>query len=558
MSTDIVTSGGSPVKFLGLAGRPLGLAISTVATTGFLLFGYDQGVMSGIISAPQFNAYFPETDDNSVYQGFVTAIYEIGCLAGALFILWCGDSLGRRKSMMLGGFIMIFGVIIQVTAFQGHKATAQLIIGRTITGIGNGINTSTIPTYQAECSRTTNRGLLICIEGGIIAFGTLIAYWIDYGSAKSAIDDFTWRFPIAFQIVFGLVLSIGAYFLPESPRWLLSRDRHEEGLSVIAALYDLPEDHPNTQLQKTIILESIAASGHKNGQTTPYSALFTNGKTQHFRRMLLGSSSQLMQQVGGCNAVIYYFPILFQDVLHSSHDEAMLLGGVNMIVYSIFATVSWFIIERAGRRNLFLIGSIGQCLSMVLVFACMIPKTPAAGKGAAVGLFTYIAFFGATWLPLPWLYPAEVNPIRTRARANAISTAVNWSSNFLIVMVTPIMIRNIGYGTYIFFAAMNACFIPIIYFLYPETKKRSLEEIDLIFAKGYSENISYVRASKELPYLTDAEIENVARSYGFVDEENGGATGIEKSGNESSSGSDLRNREKTADAATENEHTATQ
>lgn len=271
--------------------------------------------------------------------------------------------------------------------------------------------------------------------------------------------------------------------------------------------------------------------------------------------MLLGSSSQLMQQVGGCNAVIYYFPILFQESLKSTHDKAMLLGGVNMIVYSIFATVSWFIIERAGRRNLFLIGSIGQGLSMVLVFACLIPDTLDSAKGAAVGLFTYIAFFGATWLPLPWLYPAEINPIRTRARANAISTSVNWSSNFLIVMVTPIMITNIGYGTYIFFAAMNACFIPIIYFLYPETKKRSLEEIDLIFAKGFLENMSYVRASKELPYLTDAEVENVARSYGFGDEELGGATGIEKSGNESSSGSDLRHRaegEKTA--ATEQEN----
>lgn len=101
MSTDVVTTGGSPVKFLGMAGRPLGLAISTIATTGFLLFGYDQGVMSGIISAPQFNTFFPETREDSVYQGFVTAIYEIGCLAGALFILWVGDSLGRRKSVCL-------------------------------------------------------------------------------------------------------------------------------------------------------------------------------------------------------------------------------------------------------------------------------------------------------------------------------------------------------------------------------------------------------------------------------------------------------------------------
>ena len=135
-----------------------------------------------------------------------------------------------------------------------------------------------------------------------------------------------------------------------------------------------------------------------------------------------------------------------------------------MIIYSIFATVSWFIIERAGRRKLFLIGTVGQCLSMLLVMACLIPDTPSAAKGAAVGLFTYIAFFGATWLPLPWLYPAEVNPIKTRAKANAVSTCANWLFNFAVVMVTPVMIDNIGWATYLVFAIINACFFPIIYF----------------------------------------------------------------------------------------------
>jgi sugar porter (SP) family MFS transporter len=423
--------------------------------------------------------------------------------------------------MILGGIIMIIGVVIQVTAVTGHKSMAQFIIGRTITGVGNGINTSTIPTYQAECSRTTNRGLLICIEGGVIAFGTLIAYWVDFGASYSENSDFTWRFPIAFQIVFGLILCIGAYFLPDSPRWLLSRDRHEEGEQVISAIYGHPMGSHEVKLQRTIILDSIAASGGK----ASYRDLLTNGKTQHCRRMLLGASSQLMQQLGGCNAAIYYFPILFQDSLGSTHQFATLMGGINMIVYAIFATVSWFLIERVGRRKLFLIGSVGQCLSMVLIMACLIPgskngkqvpgETQPAAKGAAVGLFTYIAFFGATWLPLPWLYPAEINPIRTRAKANAVSTAVNWSSNFLIVMVVPIMISNIGWGTYLFFAAMNALFIPVIYFFYPETAKRSLEEIDIIFAKGSVENMSYVRAAKELPLLNDEEIDQMARHYGF-------------------------------------------
>ncbi|KAH8647088.1 general substrate transporter, partial [Tricladium varicosporioides] len=412
---------------------------------------------------------------------------------------------------------MILGVIIQVTAVKGSKATVQFIIGRTITGIGNGINTSTIPTYQAECSRTTNRGLLICIEGGIIAFGTMIAYWIDYGASYGP-DNLTWRFPIAFQIIFGIVLIVGTYFLPESPRWLLTKDRHEEGINVIAALSGLEITDPEVQLQHNLILDGIKASGEV-GKPTPYSALFTNGKTQHFRRLLLGASSQFFQQLGGCNAVIYYFPILFQTSIGTTPNLALLLGGVNMIVYSIFATVSWFIIERAGRRQLFLWGTVGQCASMILVFACLIPdggKGPSA-KGAGVGLFTYIAAFGATWLPLPWLYPAEINPLRTRARANAVSTCSNWLFNFLIVMVTPVMISSISWGTYLFFAVVNACFIPVIYFFYPETRRRSLEEIDLIFAKGYLENISYVKASFDMPYLSDQEVKAKAAEYGFTD-----------------------------------------
>ncbi|KAL0262213.1 hypothetical protein SLS55_003652 [Diplodia seriata] len=501
-------------QFLGMRGKTLSMVVSIVSTTGFLLFGYDQGVMSGIIASEPFNTYFPETLNDKTYQGFVTAIYEVGCLLGAIVMLMYGDRLGRRKGIMIGATIMILGVIIQITSVKGNKAMAQFIIGRTITGVGNGMNTSTIPTYQAECSRSTNRGLLICIEGGIIAFGTMIAYWIDYGCSYGN-QDLSWRFPIAFQIFFGLVVVLAMIGLPESPRWLLSKDRPDDALKVIAALRGLTVDDEETKLQASIIMDGIRASGHAGGNTS-YRDLFTGGKTQHCRRMLIGASSQFMQQLGGCNAVIYYFPILFEDTIGETTDMSLLLGGVNMIVYSIFATTSWFLIERTGRRKLFLIGTVGQCLSMVLVFACLIPGNPQDAKGAAVGLFTYIAFFGATWLPLPWLYPAEVNPLKTRAKANAVSTITNWLFNFLIVMVVPVMIDSIGWGTYLFFAVVNACFFPIIYFFYPETRMRSLEEIDLIFAKGFLENMSYVTAAKELPFLSDDEIDAKAKEYGFV------------------------------------------
>lgn len=160
--------------------------------------------------------------------------------------------------IIFGATIMIVGVIIQVTAFPNHIPLLQFFFGRVITGIGNGMNTSTIPTYQAECSKTSNRGLLICIEGGVIAIGTAIAYWIDFG-AHYGPPDLVWRFPIAFQILFGLVIIVGMYYLPESPRYLISEDRISDGETVLAALGGFEIDDVRTQAQKNLVLDSVRA-----------------------------------------------------------------------------------------------------------------------------------------------------------------------------------------------------------------------------------------------------------------------------------------------------------
>lgn len=147
--------------------------------------------MSSIIDAPDFTDILTELRGNATMQGTVIALYEIGCLFGALFMLIWGDWLGRRRGI-------ITGVISQVTSYAGKQPLVQFTIGRIITGVGNGMNTSTIPTYQVECSRTSNRGLLICIEGGTTVSGILIAYWINFG-ASCGPPDAIWHFPIAFQ-----------------------------------------------------------------------------------------------------------------------------------------------------------------------------------------------------------------------------------------------------------------------------------------------------------------------------------------------------------------------
>lgn len=189
-----------------------------------------------------------------------------------------------------------------------------------------GLNTATIPSWQAECSKPHNRGLLICIEASTIAFGTVIAYWIvsshfhhreaiayfniqDYG--LSYVDNsVSWRLPIALQLVFVALMVTGVLLLPESPRWLLSQGFEKEGQSVVAALADSPFDSEQTLLEKQVIQETLDSIEGKQ----KIGDLFTNGKTQNFRRAMLGASSQFMQQVGGSYAHLDVYD-MFSDLV---------------------------------------------------------------------------------------------------------------------------------------------------------------------------------------------------------------------------------------------------
>ncbi len=165
-----------------------------------------------------------------------------------------------------------------------------------------------------------------------------------------------------------------------------------------------------------------------------------------------------------------------------------MLGGVFATVYVLSTIPSFFLIERIGRRKLYLIGAIGQGCSFVITLACLAaPDTENNAKGAVVGLFLFITTFGFTILELPWITPPEVNPLRTRTAAVAVSTCTNWICNFAVVMFTPLFISSTRWGAYLFFALMNFLWVPIIYFYYPETAGRRLEEMDIIFAKAHLE-----------------------------------------------------------------------
>lgn len=481
-----------------LRGRKLTAALAFVAGTGFTLFGYDQGVMSALLTAPQFEKVFPQvvvpTDgtpsNHATLQSFVVAIYEIGCLFGALSTLWLGDRLGRRRTIVLGGVIMIVGAILQTTSFS----YAQLVVARIVTGVGNGLNTSTVPAYHAECSPASSRGSFIMLEGSLITFGIMVSYWIDFALFWAKGSSAQWRVPIALQILFAIILIVGISFLPESPRWLAKEGRETESLAVICALEDKPHDDPSVQRTFLGIREAIAVEAQSGAARSPLREIFTGGPSQNFRRAALGVVIQCFQQITGINLITYYATLLFER-LGIDDVKSRIIAACNGTEYFLASLVAIALIDRVGRRRLMLFGAAGQTLTMVLLAVLGSVDTPAAQIVSAVLLFVFNSFFAVGWLGMTWLYPAEIVGLRIRAPANAFSTASNWIFNFMVVMVTGPSFNNISWRTYIVFAALNAFIIPVVYFCFPETAGRSLEDMDVIFALAHKEGVSPVGVS---------------------------------------------------------------
>ncbi|EXJ89874.1 hypothetical protein A1O3_02941 [Capronia epimyces CBS 606.96] len=478
-------------RYLGFRGTKLNLVIGVIAGIDFLLFGYDQGVMGGLLTLPAFASVFPEIDTTaaglagltksqanhkSTIQGISVASYNVGCFFGAIVCIWVGDILGRRKTIFLGSAIMVVGATLQASAFS----LPHFIVGRVITGLGNGLNTSTVPTWQSECSKSHKRGQMVMIEGALITGGICLSYWIDFGCSFIN-NQASWRLPIAIQIIFALVILAFILELPESPRWLILKGQEEEAMEVLAALSDKSIEDRYVSSEFTAIKDAVLEQ-----QKTTFRDLFTMDEDRHFHRVALAYVIQMSQQISGINLITYYAATIYENEIGLTPFIARILAACNGTEYFLASWVPVFIIDRVGRRKLMLIGTAGMSGSMVVLAVMTKVGGTSAGIVAATFLFVFNSCFAFSLLGVTWLYPAEIVPLRIRAPSNALSTSANWAFNFMVVMITPVSFSSIGYQTYIIFAVINAFIFPVVYFFYPETAYRSLEEMDTIFRKTKS------------------------------------------------------------------------
>ncbi|KAL9066973.1 MAG: hypothetical protein Q9161_007217 [Pseudevernia consocians] len=478
-------------RHFGLKGTRLNVAVGVLAGVDFFLFGYDQGVMGGLLTLASFVGTFPEIDTTtatetaqhlnasqqthrSTIQGISVAAYNVGCFFGAITTIFIGDRLGRRKTIFLGSSIMVVGAALQCSSFS----LAQFITGRLVTGFGNGLNTSTVPTWLSECSRSHRRGQLVMIEGAMITGGVCFSYWLDFGFSFLDPNTIAWRFPIGFQILLAIIVLLFVLEFPESPRWLILKGQEDEAMSVLSALCDLPPDDPYVHGEFSAIKDTVLEMS-KGG----FRDLFTMDEDRHLHRTILAYFNQVSQQITGINLITYYAATIYQQEIGLNGVTSRALAAANGTEYFAASWIAVFTIEKFGRRQLMLFGAAGMAFSMAIL--AIMDKYTGKGTGIVAALFLFIfnTFFAIGWLGMTWLYPAEIVPLRIRAPANALSTSANWAFNFMVVMITPVAFASIKYKTYVIFAVINAFIFPVVYFFYPETAYRSLEEMDSIFRK---------------------------------------------------------------------------
>ncbi|KAI1034846.1 hypothetical protein LB504_004840 [Fusarium proliferatum] len=500
-----------PGGIRGVIQSPFVFGAAFLASLGGFSFGYDQGVISIINVMPQFHDVFPMAA-SGFGKGFMTGMLEFGAFLGCFFMPWMADKISRKKALAVVVVIFNIGAILQTAAVNYE----MLVLGRTVGGIGVGTLALGAPLYISEISPPNLRGTLLVLESISICAGVVVSFYITYGT-RHLEGEIAFRLPLGLQMVSATVVGVGILFFPYSPRWLALVGRTEDALSNLSRMRRLPPDDSRVlieyqgiiaeaQFQKTVLERRHPGKQGFKLEVLTWLDLF-NHKT--WRRTAVGCGILFFQQFSGINAFIYYAPTLFQS-LGQSEEMSLTMSGIFNVLQLVAVGVCFFIIDRVGRRPLAIFGGVGGAVSwgimaiLVGIFSHDWKANAAAGWGCVAMAFIFILCYGVSYSPLGWALPSEVFPSATRSKGVALSTATCWICNFIVGVITPPMLESIGFGTYVFYGSWCAIAAGWAYFLVPETKGRSLEEMDQVFGDNSGQE------EKEIMKATAAQ----ARSAG--------------------------------------------
>ncbi|CAG7983217.1 unnamed protein product [Penicillium salamii] len=449
------------------------LLTATFLATGGFLFGYDSGIVTSTIGQPEFIEYFSNPSDT--VTGGVVSAFQGGAILGTIINIFTGDRLGRKYSVFAGAAVSCFGCALQAGAIN----MVMLIIGRFIAGVAVGMLTSVIPMYAGEIAESSSRGMMSGLLQWMLSWGYFVAQWLGYGCSFNN-TAFQWRFPLAFQCVPGIALMSGILFLNESPRWLMEKDRHEEALTVLKNLHGdgTPEKEQYIELEFQEIREAIQA---ERAQTKiSYTSILR--KPSWRRRLLLGCAVQAFGPLSGINVINYYGTRIYGQLGFDTQTTLMIIG-ISGAFSIVWATLGLWALERVGRVKPLIISAAGMAAALVCN-AAMSQHWDQDNNNqlrAMVAMNFVFSFFYTFVGIISWVYPAEIFPVDIRNQGNSITTFTNWTFNLVFAQFSPNALSSIGFRYFYVFFAFNVVAMLCYIFFFPETRGKTLEQMDILF-----------------------------------------------------------------------------
>ncbi|KAI5460216.1 general substrate transporter [Mariannaea sp. PMI_226] len=527
MASEVVLAEGHTKKGVWQLCRenPYLLGLTTFASLGGFLFGYDQGVVSGVLTMESFAAKFPRIYLDNDFKGWFVSTLLLLAWFGSLANGPLADSIGRKGSILVAVVIFILGAALQT----GAQTVATLFAGRAIAGLAVGMLTMIVPMYMSEVSTAGIRGTLVVLQQLSITLGILVSYWLEYGTqyigghrcapdipyTGGTIDnpsfdpihdvgdhgctgqtDAAWRVPMGVQIAPALVLGIGMLFFPESPRYFLMVNQEDKALKALAQIRRMHPDTESLRVEylaiKAEVLFDQAVTRDMFPDKSGVALFFAQywsllSRWSSFKRVFIGCAIMFFQQFMGCNALIYYAPTMFKQLGLSGNTSGLLATGVYGIVNTLSTLPALFLIDKIGRRPLLMAGAAGTCISLAIVggivggYGSSLVSHKSAGWAGIAFIYIYDINFSYSFAPIGWVLPSEIFNLGNRSKAMALTTSSTWMCNFIIGLVTPDMLETLQWGTYIFFAAFCLLALVFTYFFVPETRGKTLEDMDVVF-----------------------------------------------------------------------------
>jgi sugar porter (SP) family MFS transporter len=469
-----------------MAAGLLSVAAALLSSLGAFLFGLDIGYIAPILEHAEFKrdvAHLPdwENPDSKIAAGeagFIVAIFSIGAIIMSLPLVssYFLDSFGRRMSIIIGSLIFLVGCAFQARALS----LPVMFVGRFVNGCSIGLLSNVVPLYQSEMAPPKLRGALTSTYQLMITLGIFVAAFLDLELLQF---QGGWRTAIWLQMIPAIVILVTMPLLPCSPHWLVQKGRNKEAQVVLARLRG--EEEAGKEYEG--IVKDFDAS-LELGEPM-WREVFTGrvGKL-----VALGSTLQLLQQLVGMNAFMYFGPRIFG----SFGVPETLFQTINNSVNCLATLPALYLIDCAGRKFLFIAGAIGMMCSCLLMGALgeifihknaegALESTSTVVSSTLVGcVFFFVVSFACTWGPITWVYCSEIFPLKYRSRCIGVTTATNWVGNFLIAQFAPMFLDSIGFGTFFIFAFFGLCALLVGLWL-PETKGLMLEDIGGIFDKRF-------------------------------------------------------------------------